>query len=85
MRYAKRRDENEAEIVQALETAGCTVRRSDIVDLLVGRCGRSMLLEIKREGEPVRLRPIQKWFRTEWKGQYAVVQTVEQALRAVGL
>lgn len=84
MRYAKARDINEPAIIEALEKAGCDVLRSDIVDLIVGRLGRSMLLEIKREG-PIKLRPIQKRLRESWRGHYAIVQTAEQALKAVGL
>ena len=45
--YAKRRDENEPEIVKALEGIGAKVIRLDIVDLLVNYKGKIYLLEVK--------------------------------------
>jgi Holliday junction resolvase len=45
--YAKRRDENEPEIVKALEGIGAKVIRLDIVDLLVNYRGKIYLLEVK--------------------------------------
>lgn len=48
-RFAKKRDANEAEIVQALRTVGAVVYPLDRpVDLLVGFHGRWVLLEVKR-------------------------------------
>ena len=86
-RYAKRRDENEPEIVRALENAGCDVVRTDEIDLVVGLGKKSYCLEVKRPGMATksRLRPIQKRLRTRWNGHYAIVTTPEEALRAVGL
>ena len=53
-RYATRRDANEKEIIQALESIGCTVYRLDSpVDLLVGYRARNILLEVK-DGNKVR-------------------------------
>lgn len=49
-RRAARRDENEAEIVTALEAVGASVTRiseDGVPDLLVGFRGRTYLLEIK--------------------------------------
>lgn len=80
-RYAKRRDANEAGIVKALVDVGCSVLQVDAVDLVVGFRGRSYLLEVKTpRGE---LKPSQERIRAEWRGQYAVVRSVEQALAIV--
>lgn len=87
LRYARRRDLNEPEIVQALEACACDVLRASDVDLIVGRAGRTFLLEVKRPKRAVesRISPIQKRLRSGWRGHYAIVQSVEQALAAVGL
>lgn len=46
--HAKRRDENELEIVHALEQIGCHVTRlDDPFDLLVGYRGRDFKMEVK--------------------------------------
>lgn len=85
-RYAKRRDANEREIIDALEAIGCTVAPSDVVDLLVGRAGQTYLLEVKDgDKSPSRrkLTPSQKKLQAGWKGHYAVVKSVEEALTAV--
>ena len=81
-RYAKRRDENEESIVNALEAIGCTVVRLDTpVDLLCGRGGKNILLECKmpkgRNTKP------QQRFYADWKGQVRVVTTPEEAIAAV--
>ena len=85
-RYARARDQNEPSIVQALEAAGCDVIRGDDVDLLVGRAGVSYLIEVKRPKRATesRVQPIQRRLRDQWRGQYAIVTTPEEALRAVG-
>lgn len=80
-RYAKRRDANETDIVDALSGIGCSILQADVCDLLVGFRGRSYLLEVKMpKGE---LKPSQKRIQAEWRGQYAVVRSVEQALAVV--
>lgn len=93
MRRAARTDENQAEIVAALRKAGCSVAlthkvASGFPDLVVGRRAglagpTSFLLEIKKPGG--RLTPDQQEFIAQWRGHYAVVESVEQALEAVGL
>lgn len=85
-RYAKRRDANEREIIDALEAAGCSVVQSDVCDLLVGRAGVSYLLEVKDGSKaPSRrkLTPSQVKLQAGWKGQYAVVHNIDEALKAV--
>ena len=86
-RYAARRDGNEAEIVAALEAAGCDVYRLDMpCDLLVGRAGVNYLLEVKNPGTYGKLAPHQREFAVSWRGgRVAVVETIDEALQAVGL
>jgi hypothetical protein len=86
-RIAARRDVAEPEIVQALRQAGCAVFFLDHpVDLLVGRGGRNYLLEVKGGGKK-KLTEAQVEFWNDWqqRGQVARVETVDDALRAVGL
>jgi hypothetical protein len=86
-RYAKQRDENEKEIVAALESIGCTVYQLDQpVDLLVGRGATNVLMEIKNPAKPRadrQLTPNQRRFFASWKGQVCKVETVEEAIEVV--
>ena len=47
--FAKRRDANEPEIVQALVQVGAKIERLDVVDLLVNFKGKIYLIEVKTE------------------------------------
>ena len=81
-RYAKRRDPNEPDIVRALRDVGATVKRLDDIDLLVGWRGRNFLLEVKdRKGA---LKPSQEEMVRTWRGQYEIVRSADEALRAIG-
>lgn len=97
---AARTDRNQPDIVRALRAAGCTVHclhqlGGGVPDLLVGRTvgglvggRRNFLLEVKDSEKPPsarRLTPDQEKWHREWGGQVAVVTTVEEAMRAVGL
>lgn len=86
MRQAARRDNNEGEIVAALEAVGCSVTRlsqGGVSDLLVGRQGTNFLIEVKTvKGK---LTAAQVDFRNNWQGQYDVARSAEEALRIVGL
>ena len=87
-KYGNQRDANEQEIIDALEAAHCSVERMNVpADLLVGRMTRQgprcYLLEVKsKKGKHT---PDQVDFITEWRGQYDVVRSVDQALKAVGI
>ena len=93
MRRSAKVDSNQAEIVQALEAVGASVRSLAAVgqgfpDLACGFRGKTYILEIKRpkakgqrEGT---LTPDQKRFFSEWRGQAAIVQTADEALRVIG-
>lgn len=86
MRYAKRRDENEPGIVEALEAAGYDVLRTDEIDLIVGKNERNWLLEVKhpKRASESKIKPSQKRLRANWRGQYTIVTTPLEALKAVG-
>jgi len=81
-----RRDDNENEIVKALERVGASVYRLDamgIPDLLVGFRRQMFLLEVK--GEKGKLTKKQIEFRQTWRGPVpAIARTVNQALIAIG-
>lgn len=90
-RYAKTRDDNESDIVDALRAAGCSVVRLDRpCDLVVGRAHRNYLMEIKlplgpQGGDPSRMTDGQEEFERTWRGQFAVVRTIREAFTVVGL
>ena len=87
MRAAKI-DANQREIVEALRAAGATVQSLATVgdgcpDLLVGRQGRNLLLEVKDGSKPPSRRRLtvdeHNWHR-HWRGQVDVVETAAEAL-----
>lgn len=92
MRRAAKVDDNQADIVGALEAAGCTVQSLAPVgrgcpDLLVGVCGANVLIEVKDGSkEPSRrgFTTQQKVWHRDWRGTAHVAETVEQALQIVG-
>lgn len=91
MRRAARVDDNQAEIVAALRAAGCSVTSLASIgkgcpDIVVGRAGMNYLMEIKDGNKPPSKRsltPEEKKWHESWKGQVAVVESVEDALRVV--
>ena len=85
-RWAKSRDSNELQIVEALEAIGAWVVRLDTpCDLLVGWRGKNWLLEVKHPKRVSRKdQAAQAQWRAGWPGQVAVVTTVDEALAAVG-
>ena len=91
MRRDARRDDNHAEVVQALRQIGCTVQDLAAVgcgcpDILVGYRGKNMALEIKDGTKPPSARtltPEQVVWHHEWRGQVVVVTSREEAIRAV--
>lgn len=94
MRRAARRDSNHAQITHALEDVGYSVLDLSRVgagcpDILVGGICRltgrpmSWLMEIKTATGKVR--PGQDAFRAAWRGPIAIVRTVDDAYRIVGV
>jgi hypothetical protein len=87
MRRIYRVDSNQAEIVDALKRAGCTVQPLTAVgsgcpDLLVSRAGVNYLLELKADSE---LAKSQIDWINAWNAKVHVVRNIDEALRAVGL
>ena len=90
-RYANARDANEAEIVNALHGIGASVYRLDVpCDVIVGFRRRNYLLEIKLPPGPKggtahrNLTTDQLMFQSTWRGQFAVVRSVNEAFAAIG-
>ncbi len=93
--WAKAKDANQAEIVEALEKIGCDVFVLDRpVDLLVGYRNQNFLIEVKleeRRNHEGKHTQLQKEFfgldkrhpEKEWRGQKAVVHNIQEALEAV--
>lgn len=91
MRRAARVDANHGEIVAALRKIGATVTSTAGVgngfpDLAVGWRGMTLLLEVKDGSKPPSAKQLtddeRKW-HAEWRGHADVVESVEEALRAV--
>lgn len=90
MKYARRADGNQAEIVAALRAVGCKVIPTHTIgqgfpDLVVDYQGRTVLIEVKDPSKPKsdrRLTPQQQEFHAAWTGPIYVVETVDQALQA---
>ena len=92
-KYAARVDDNQSEIIEALRKVGASVQPLSTVgfgvpDILVGYQGRNHLLEIKDGRKPLsaqKLTPMQVRWHEEWRGNSAVVNSVEAAFAAVGI
>jgi len=79
MRYRRRTDENQREIMQALRTLGfCVFDLSNVgrgcPDLLVGRKGRIWLIEVKNTAGRNRIGEAQAAFAIDWP--VTVIRTV---------
>jgi hypothetical protein len=89
----KRIDANQTEIVKALRQCGCSVLILSAVgkgcpDLAVGYDGTTYLLEVKDGGKTPskqKLTPDEEAWHAAWSGHVAIVNSVEAALRVVGL
>lgn len=75
-------DANFYEIKHALERVGAMCEGGDWVDLIVGYHGQTFLLEVKTQRG--KLSEKQKRFQQDWRGHYAVVRTVQEALKEIG-
>jgi len=89
MTYA-RIDTNHKEIVKALRDAGATVvsmasLKHGTPDILVGYAGETILMEIKRDAK-AKFTPDQLEFLGKWKGgAISRVDSVDAAIRALGI
>ena len=83
-RYARRTDDNQAEVVSALRADGWTVYLTHAVgrgfpDLVCGKSGVTVLVEVKRPGEM--LTGPEKNFFVDWQGAVVLVFSGEDAVR----
>lgn len=93
MRRAARVDDNQGQIVDALRRVGCSVWSlagvgKGFPDLAVGFRGRNLFLEVKDGSKPPckrKLTPDEEAFHASWRGHVAVVESVEDALKIVGV
>ncbi len=87
----RRTDGNQSHIVNGLRAFGASVYVGSSLgkgfpDLVVGYSGRNYLIEVKDPSKPRadrQLTPDQVAFRASWKGQYSVVETLEQAIEEI--
>jgi len=93
MRRAARIDANQTQIVSALRSVGASVELLSAVgkgcpDLLVGYRNENILMEVKDGKKPPSERKLTSdqivWHR-EWKGVVTVVNSVDEALFAIGV
>ncbi len=98
---ARRVDENQSRIVDALRRVGMSVQVTSAVgegfpDLVVGwkreirgvSLPTNLLMEVKDGSRPPserRLTDAQEVWHREWRGQVVVVKTIAEALAAVGV
>jgi hypothetical protein len=83
MRFAKKRDQNDSEIFDALRIAGCDPVRCTDFDIGAAHAdGYGVMIEVKTAKG--RLRPIQERLKDIFKDRYRVARSVEEALIAVG-
>ena len=87
---ARRVDANQAEIVEALIAAGCSVMDASQMgggfpDLMVGKNGKTYLIEVKNPEYKSKLNAKQQEFFDAWHGQADIAYTVEEALKIVGM
>lgn len=91
MRRAAKVDANHADVVAALRKIGCSVVSlasvgAGVPDLMVGYRGRNWALEVKDGSKPPSARKLtddEAAFMAAWRGQYAVVESAEQAVAVV--
>ena len=89
MHRAAKADANQGEIVQALRQMGASVQHTHQLgqgapDAICGYKGVNLLIEIKDGGKPPskrKLTPDEQTWHAEWRGQVAIVESVEDAVR----
>lgn len=88
MKFARRADGNQPEIVAALRKAGAVVQPlhtvgAGVPDLLVAFQNRTLVMEVKDPSKPKsdrQLTPAQVKWHAMWTGEKHVVETAEQAI-----
>lgn len=92
MRRNAKKDANQDDIVSGLRAIGATVAITHMlgdgfVDIVVGFRGFNYLLEIKDGSKPPsrrKLTPDEQTFHEGWNGQIDIVESVDDAYRAIG-
>lgn len=84
----KRVDANQPDIVAGLRAVGATVLHlhelgRGVPDILVGHRGNLYLFELKSERG--HLTPAQQRWHNAWRDSVAVIRSLEDALRALGV
>jgi hypothetical protein len=87
----KRTDSNHTDIMATFRALGCSVQSIAAVgrgcpDLLVGRDGWTVPVEVKDGSKPPSARKLTDWeelWRVTWKGSYALIESAEQAHQMV--
>jgi hypothetical protein len=82
-RHAKRRDDNEAQIIRDLRKVGAVVEQIDKPDLIVRFAFRTYLMEVSNPGNKYRKREKAQLEFLEAFG-IPVVTTSDEALRIIG-
>lgn len=85
---AARTDSNQVAIVSALRKLGATVLHLHTIgkgcpDIIVGHQGINVLMEIKDSAKPPSARKLtadEQKFHDAWRGQVAIVESVDQAV-----
>jgi Holliday junction resolvase len=88
---ARKVDDNQPDIVKAFRAMGCSVwitssQGQGAPDLVVSRDGWTVAVEVKDGAKPPSARKLTKdeeTWKANWKGAYAIVETVEQAHQLV--
>ena len=80
-------DKNQTEIVDAFRKMGFSVQHLHTVgggvpDLLIGRGGVNLLVEVKY-GDKAKLTPEQIKWHNEWRGQIAIVRNLDDVVKLV--
>lgn len=88
MKFAARIDSNQPQIVAALRELGASVLHLHTIgkgapDILIGYQGKNALVELKDGDKPPsarKLTPDEQKFHAEWRGQVAIIESVEEAV-----
>lgn len=86
-RRAARIDANQNEIVSVLRNRGWYVliisQLKNCCDIIISKNGRTVAVEIKDGSKSLSQRKLstgEEKFKSEWQGEYALIETIEQAL-----
>ena len=80
---AARRDANERDIVSVFRKLGWSVSQAGPLDLVIGKHGRTVLIEVKdgaKMPSQQRLTPSERRFIENWRGEVYIVRTLFDAV-----